>query len=45
VLRFERALALIEGAQGQQTGTAGDLAAGKVGADGFKGSRMQCPQE
>ena len=27
-------MALIEGAQGQQTGVAGDLAAGKIGADG-----------
>ena len=28
-------MALIEGAQGQQTGVAGDLAAGKTGADGL----------
>ena len=28
-------MALIEGAQGQQTGIAGDLAAGKIGADGL----------
>jgi hypothetical protein len=28
-------MALIEGAQGQQTGVAGDLAAGKIGADGL----------
>ncbi len=28
-------IALIEGAQGQQTGVAGDLAAGKIGADGL----------
>ena len=28
-------MALIEGTQGQQTGIAGDLAAGKVGPDGL----------
>jgi hypothetical protein len=28
-------MALIEGAQGQQTGIAGDLAPGKIGADGL----------
>ena len=28
-------MALIEGAQGQQTGVAGDLAAGKIGANGL----------
>ena len=28
-------MALIEGAQGQQTGIAGDLAAGKIGVDGL----------
>lgn len=28
-------MALIEGAQGQQTGIAGDLAAGKIGTDGL----------
>jgi hypothetical protein len=27
-------MALIEGAQGQQTGIAGDLATGKIGVDG-----------
>jgi hypothetical protein len=28
-------MALMEGTQGQQTGIAGDLAAGKIGADGL----------
>jgi hypothetical protein len=28
-------MALIEGAQGQKTGVAGDLAPGKIGADGL----------
>ena len=28
-------MALIEGAQGQQAGVAGDLAAGKIGVDGL----------
>jgi len=33
--RAGQMMALIEGAQGQQTGVAGDLAAGKIGADGL----------
>jgi len=35
VLQLRQMMALIEGAQRQQTGIAGDLAPGKIGADGL----------